>query len=332
MPTSESHGRTPRTPEDRGLRLVWWLPPLVGAAVGLALRLIYSGDAGQAFNAMMGSFAILTPIIVGSVTVLIADVYGRRSWGYYFGVAALANMLFILSTLAIFIEGLICAIIAVPLFGVIGGLAGLATGALCRFTRWMRTTVYSIALLPLMLGGFEHRIPLPAAVDTVVGTRFVAAPPEQIWPHLLDTPRIAPNEIGSAWMYRIGVPLPLTATTESRDGVLIRHVEMGKGVRFDQVSTDWDSGTRVKWMYRFAADSFPPGALDDHVRIGGLYFDLLETEYAIESAATGARVTATMRYRVSTHFNWYAKPVARFLIGNFQERALELYARRAEGG
>ena len=333
MPPSESRGNEQPTLEPRGdTARAWWIPPLAGAAFGVALRVVYSGDGDQAFNVMLGSFAILAPVAVGAVTILIAEIYARRSWGYYFGVAALANMLFILGTLVILIEGLICAIIAMPLFGLVGGIAGLATGAVCRFTRWARTAVYSVAVLPLVLGGFEHRIPLPVTVDDVATTRVVAAAPEQIWPHLLDTPNIEPREIGGAWMYRIGVPLPLTATTERRGDELVRHIAMGKGVRFDQIATDWENGRRVKWTYRFAPDSFPPGALDDHVRIGGYYFDVLDTEYGIEPTDEGARMTATMRYRVSTHFNWYARPVARFLVGNFQQTALEFYARRAEQG
>ena len=62
-----------------------------------------------------------------------------------------------------------------------------------------------------------------------------------------------------------------------RDGEHLRHITMGKGVRFDQVATEWRENERVSWRYRFAEDSFPPGALDDHVRIGGEYFDLGET-------------------------------------------------------
>lgn len=36
------------------------------------------------------------------------------------------------------------------------------------------------------------------------------------------------------------------------------------------------------------------------------------------------------RYRVSTMFNWYAQPIARWLIGNFADVILGFYAGRAE--
>jgi hypothetical protein len=143
---------------------------------------------------------------------------------------------------------------------------------------------------------------------------------------------IRPDEIGEGWMYRIGVPLPESALAgEGESGELWRHIRMGKGIQFYQVSTDWEVCRRVRWSYRFRPDSFPPRALDDHVRIGGEYFDVIDTEYSLQpgrDATTTLRVA--MSYRVSTRFNWYARPIAALLVGNFEETALRFYARRAE--
>jgi hypothetical protein len=158
---------------------------------------------------------------------------------------------------------------------------------------------------------------------------FVAALPEHIWRELVNTPGIKREEVGAAWMYRIGVPVPEAGSGEVRDGEHLRHITMGKGIRFDQVATEWRPNERVTWRYRFAENSFPAGALDDHVRIGGHYFDLGDTTYSLTLAGAGTRLSVRMRYRVSTPFNWYAGPVADFLVGDFAERILEFYARRA---
>ena len=105
---------------------------------------------------------------------------------------------------------------------------------------------------------------------------------------------------------------------------------MGKGIHFDQVAADWEPNRRVRWLYQFSTDSFPAGALDDHVRIGGAYFDILDTEYTLHPVDGGTELRSRMSYRVSTSFNWYATPIAKFLISNFEETALRFYARRAE--
>jgi hypothetical protein len=131
-------------------------------------------------------------------------------------------------------------------------------------------------------------------------------------------------------MYRIGVPLPLSAVTVLADGTQVRHIMMGKGIRFDQIAADWQPNRRIRWTYRFANDSFPAGALDDHVRIGGRYFDVIDTEYVLRKLNAGTELRVTMRYRVSTAFNWYTQRIADFLVGNFEEAALQFYAIRAE--
>src|SRR5579863_9675573 len=108
----------------KSLRTYWWWPLAAGVAYGVSIRLIFSGEAGGPYNAMMSSFTLLVPVLVGAVTILAAERTARRSWSYYFWAAAAANVLFVIGTLALTIEGLICCILAVPLFAVLGGIGG----------------------------------------------------------------------------------------------------------------------------------------------------------------------------------------------------------------
>lgn len=311
-------------------RMGWTAPLACGALVGIGIRLLYWGKSGQAFDPMMRSFVLLVPVLVGAVAVYLAERVRRRSWWYYFGVGAGANALFVLGTFIIMIEGLICVILAAPLFALLGGFAGLAMGAVCRWTRWPRRTIYGVAALPLLLGALEQQLPLPQDIHSVERAHVVSAPAERIWQQLTVAENIQSNEIGGAWMYRIGVPLPESAVTELVDGETVRHITMGKGIHFDQVAADWKPNERVVWLYRFSRDSFPPRALDDHVRIGEAHFDVLDTEYTLRKVSTGTELRVRMRYRVSTSFNWYARPLAELLIGNFEQAALRFYAHRAE--
>ena len=314
------------------LRPRWWWPLLAGVLFGLILRMVYSGEPGDMFETMSGSFALLAPIAVSAVTVYVAELRARRTWAYYFWMGALANVLFVVGTFLIHIEGLICVILAAPLFSIIGGVAGLIVGAVFRWTRWMRRATYCFALLPVVLGTYEHYLPLPQNIHTVERTITVAAPRADVWDQLMTAPAIQPAEIDDGLMYRIGVPLPESALAgETDEGSLVRRIRMGKGIQFDQIATEWEVCRRVRWRYHFTPDSFPPRALDDHVRIGGEYFDVLDTEYSLEPGRNG---TTTLRvsisYRVSTRYNWYAQPVAELFVGNFEETALRFYAHRAE--
>jgi hypothetical protein len=319
----------PRT--GRRLPYSGWWAIAGGAFAGLVLRLIYWGSPGDVFAAMMGSFIYGAPLLVGVVTVYLAERIEPRSWVYHLFAPMLATALFVTGTLLLLVEGWICAILIIPLFAVFGGFAGLLMGLICRLTRWpRRSIVSSFALLPLLGGAFENDLPAPDSERVQQREVFIAADPAQVWRQLADVRDIRPDEVDSAWMYRIGVPLPSAGAGEFAGGEHLRHVTMGKGIHFDQVATEWRENESVTWRYRFAPDSFPPRALDDHVRIGGQYFDLGDSTYTLIARDGGTLLSLRMRYRVSTHFNWYAGRVADFLVGDFGDVILRFYAERAE--
>lgn len=308
----------------------WW-PAVIGALCGVALRLIFAGMPGLQWSAMNPEFLLLAPFAVGAVTVYLAERSERRSYRYYIVAGMLSNVLFVLGTMLILIEGLICAVLIVPLFAACGALGAVIMGAICRRTNWPKAPIIlAIVSLPFVLGAI-----LPGgAGDPYIGvierTVIVNAAPAAIWRELHDTRAIRPSEVEHGWMYRIGVPTPEFGVTRMTAEGPVRDVRMGKGIYFSQHAVQWELNRHVRWTYRFSDDSFPPGAMDDHVRIGGHYFDVIDSEYTLTPVdAQSTAMKVRMRYRVSTRFNWYAKVIAQGLIGNFEEVILGFYARRA---
>jgi hypothetical protein len=308
-----------------------WYPMLAGMLVGLALRAAFNGQSeDDILSPMNFAFISCAPFAVGAVTVYFAERTARRSWGYYAMVGMGANMFFVIGTMLVLLEGLICAVIIFPMFALYGALGALLMGALCRATNWPKPAACGFAVLPFV---FAAIVPSGAA-ETWIGTSertvLVQAAPPAVWHQLLHTSRIAPSELDRAWLYRIGVPLPESGLTRVVGSTLERDITMGKAIHFTQVATDWRANSYVKWQYRFGADSFPPKALDDHVRIGGKYFDLINTVYTLTPKGNATELTISMTYRVSTEFNWYAKRVAGLLFSNFEEVILDFYAQRAQ--
>jgi hypothetical protein len=320
----------PPSADKRLLPFSKWWPLMMGALTGVALRLVFSGKAGSPYSAMMNSFVLLVPLLVGAVTVYVAERQRRRSWQYYAWAPVAANALFVLGTMVIMIEGLVCAILIVPLFGVVGAIGGLIMGAICRKTDWPRHALYSLAVLPFIAGGFEQHVPLPDRERAVEHVRIVNASPADIWRQIENARDIVPAEVEQAWVYRIGVPIPKAGVSERTAEGMVRHITMGRGIHFDQVAVDWQPNRHVRWVNRFTEDSFPPDTLDEHVKIGGRYFGIGDTDYTLKSLGQATELRMTVRYRVSTSFNWYTGPVAEILIGNFEDVILGFYARRAE--
>ena len=306
--------------------------PFIGGAVfGVLLRMIFSGSPGEAWAAMAGAFVFLVPFAVGAITVFIAERRERRSWGYYAFAGFLSNVLFVCGTLLIMIEGLICAIVIVPLLGLLGMIGGLVMGLVCRLTNWPKQLTYCIAALPLVVGGVEPADHLPVRVQTIERTLEIAAPREVVWAQLFDVHDIRPHEFEDSIAHRIGVPHPVSARGNDPTSPGVRHVTMGKGVHFDQVEIERRELELVRWRQQFYPDSFPPNAFDQHVVMGGDYFDIEEVAYALADRGPDTALTVRVRYRVSTRFNWYADTVARIVLGNLETMVLGIYRTRAEG-
>jgi uncharacterized protein YndB with AHSA1/START domain len=301
---------------------------------GLVLRFLFFGEPGSSWSAMAGAFIYTAPILVGAVTVYVAERQQRRSWGYYIWAPFLANCLFVLGTLLIMIEGLICAIIIIPFFAAVGALGGLAMGTVCRITNWPKQTLSALAILPLALGFSGDLLPTPQEFSRIERSIVIAAPPDLVWQQLAQADHIASSDFKGTWAARIGVPMPMAGVIEMRPGEsptgYVRRSEWQKSVHFEGLITDWQPSKLMRWTYRFSPDSFPPQALDDHVMIGGHYFDLIDTSFRLAPTRDGTRLTISANYRVSTQFNFYAEPVAEFLLGNMLDTATHFYQTRSE--
>lgn len=311
-----------------------WLPFLLGGAYGFLLRLLFSGDgfplALKGTSVMTASFALGVPFAVGAITVYLAQRVQDRSWMFYFFAPWLAVSLFVGGTAVALIEGSICIAMALPLFLIMGSLGGMVMGFICRTVENSGRTLYSIAALPLLLAAAEHLYTPQDGFATIERQVQIAAPVERVW-QLINYPTdIQPEELAGGLAYRIGVPYPIEARTlEPRVGGM-RKLIWQRGISFDEQITDWQEQRYIAWTYHFRPDSFPPGSMDDHVRIGGEYFDLKDTSYRLTPNEGGTRLEVRVTFRATTAFNWYAIPVARFMIGDTAETILGFYQHRAE--
>lgn len=332
--------RGPNLPPDvpgikdywRALPMLKHYPVLAGALAGVLLRLVFSGSGGSRWSPMVGAFIFVVPIFVGMLTVYLAERQQRRSWTYYFMAPLLATGLFVAGTLALLIEGWICAIVIIPMFALLGGLGGIVMGLLCRLTNWPGPPLQCAAAMPLVLASLGPLIPTPTETGMIERSIVVQAPAPVVWLNINDLRDIRPEEMTGALALRIGVPIPMSGVTRETAHGRVRESRWGRQVHFDEIIQDWQPDRYLRWTYRFSPDSFPRKALDDHVVIGGHYFDVLDTSFSLQpiSDGTSTLVTTRVHYRISTQFNFYADWVAQILLGNLSEVGLRLYKVRSE--
>lgn len=307
-----------------------------GAIYGLLMRLTFGmhllglpAVAGYASGAMLNSFLFLVPALIGALTVF-RTPETQRSWGRAMILPWLPTLLFVAGTAVLLIEGSICIIMALPIFLFMASFGGFIMWMVLRFFVPSRTTVGALLLLPLATGAVERHMPLPPAIQVSDASVHIRATPAAIWQLINRATAISPSEMDDGWAFRIGVPHPIEAVTVDAGNGRVRKLRWEQGVHFDEPILDWDENRYIRWRYEFAPDSIPPGALDEHVTIGGRYFDLIDTSYRLDPEGDGTRLSIHVSYRVSTGFNWYAARLARLLVDNSAQTILAFYQHRGE--
>lgn len=77
--------------------------------------------------------------------------------------------------------------------------------------------------------------------------------------------------------------------------------------------------------------SIPPKALDEHVLVGGKYFDVLEGKYVIEKINDNKTLLhLTSQFRLSTRFNFYSGLWSKLIMKDIQENILNIIKSRSE--
>ena len=245
----------------------------------------------------------------------------------------IAIFLFVFIAGALLREGIICIIMAIPIFAVLAILGAIFGAILSSSSKNGPHVLYGFTLiLPLALGSMETQVPASSMVQIIEQEILIKASPELVWQYINNPLDIKPKELESGFAYRIGVPFPVQARTLEEKVGGRRELIWQRGVHFEERITAWEANRHIAWTYQFAADSFPPGSLDEHIVIGGKYFNLEDTSYTLTPVATGTRLRIKVTTRVSTNFNWYANLWAKFLVEDTATSILNFYKNRAETG
>jgi hypothetical protein len=152
-----------------------------------------------------------------------------------------------------------------------------------------------------------------------------------VWRNIERVSKISPSELPRSWNRSIGFPRPIEATLSNEGVGGIRHATFAGNVLFIETIDAWAPQRRLAFSIRADTTSIPPSTLDQHVTIGGSYFDVLHGEYILEPQADGAtRLRLISRHRLSTDFNWYAQLWTDAVMRDVQRSILYVVQRRCE--
>ncbi len=312
-------------------------PFLVAIGLGLLFallsRYLFSDELGnRAGNLLTVSFLLGVPIALGAITAHFIPVekFGWRM----FGAPGLTVLLFIISAFIFHLEGLICLIIIGPIFFVLASLGAwlyqiIADQLPPRRDKTLVVTAF--ALLPFLAIGIENRFDNPDDFRRVENTIEINAPAAVVWQHIIRVAPIRAADLGHSFIDDMGFPRPVEATL-TREGVGgVRHATFERGVEFIETVDDWQPLKQLSFSIVPNTATIPPTTFDEHVIVGGRFFDVLRGTYELRSAGPGRTLLVLhSQQRLSTHLNWYAGLWTSWVMHEIQGRILTVLKRRCE--
>jgi hypothetical protein len=308
----------------------------LGAVYGLLARFVFGLHTSRStvFAVMSLSFVFGVPIALGFLTVWVAESQGDLGWWRRILLPWVATLTFLGGCLLLLWEGVICVILMLPealVLSSLGGILAWLMRLLVRKNRSKASCVAVVALLPFAAAPIEHLRKAASEIRTVNTQIDIRADPHTVWEQIRSVPRIREDEQFFDLTHLMGFPRPLEARLVGRGVGAVRHATFEKGVLFIETITAWKENERLAFSIHADTDHIPPTTFDDHVRVGGPYFDVLEGTYWLEPLGPHlVRLHLLSRQRLSTRFNFYSRLWTEYLMADLQRYILTIIKRRCE--
>jgi hypothetical protein len=307
----------------------------VGCVYGLAIRFAAkSFPASQLFQVMTIGFILFVPFAIGFTTIFWIERRRNQPIWVWFLLPWIPLAASEVVTMLVLWEGAICVVMFTPIAAIAASVGGAAAGLIARYTRSRRSkdvTLVTVVFLPLLISAVEPQFLSQRELRNVESVIDIQAPPATVWKNIERVPRIRPTELQSSWSHAIGFPNPVEATLSEEAVGGVRHATFEGGVLFIETVDVWERGRRLSFSISAQTDQIPNTTLDEHVTVGGRFFDVLHGEYDLEPLASGGtRLHLLSRHRVSTDFNWYAHLWTDAVMSDLQRRILFVVKDRSE--
>jgi hypothetical protein len=327
------NGPLPDAENDLPKRWLYAGCAVIGGIYGLSLRVLAAWH-GDVFRVMSIGFIFFMPFALGCLAVYIAEVKrAQRVWTWIW-LPWLSVLAALGGTLLALLEGVICIVMFLPIGLLLGSLGGVVGGLAARFVRSRRrqtVTLACILVLPFLTGPWEKHVFYAWEARQVENVIDIQAPPEVVWRNIERVRAIRSGELPRSWAHAIGFPDPIEATLSHPGVGGVRNASFAGNLVFIETIDVWEPGRRLGFTIAAETDKIPATTLDEHVRIGGEYFDVLRGEYRLEPLTKNVtRLHLSSQHRLSTDFNWYAHLWTDAVMSDLQKRILHVVQQRCQ--
>jgi hypothetical protein len=306
-----------------------WKGFFYGVAYGLGTRGIFALEPSSGLMTM--SFMFIVPFVMGIIT---AYHYRKvkSTWGIITLVMPIYTILGMIISLVLFgYEGLICAIMAVPIFAFWAMLGGFIGVRVFRRQNNDKVLISFFAILPFLVAPIENQLGLTEKIFTEETSIEINANVQTVWQNITRVKEITEKENSNSLFQLMGFPRPIKAELDTIAVGGVRKAIFDRGLFFTETVTEVVPEKILAFNIEADPNSIPPTALDEHVMVGGKYFDVLEGRYRIENTGNNKLILhLTSKFRLSTRFNFYSGLWSRIIMRDIQKNILRIVKTRSE--
>ncbi|MEO5674768.1 MAG: hypothetical protein ABIQ74_08980 [Chitinophagales bacterium] len=285
------------------------------------------------YTVMSVTFLCLLPSGAGALTIYFSSIRNVESFAYRFFMPWIPIFAFFIITVAIAIEGWACWIMVLPVFLLAASIGGLIAGylRLRKYKSAQRLHVSVILLLPLILSPLEQLIKIVPGKFEAYTSIVIHSSKEKIWSNVTRVREIEPGQNKAGFAQFMEFPQPIKAELNYEGVGATREAIFSHGLIFHEKV--WEYQKEKKMMFSITAYPYeiPSTTMDEHITIGGNYFDVLDGAYELEEIYPSIyRLHLSSHFTLSTTFNFYASWWARWIMKDIQNNILQLIKVRAE--
>jgi hypothetical protein len=318
-------------PKQRRWLLLLGIPVLYA----LVMWLLFDMNPFQDFAPVMSiGFLFGVPFEIGYLIIFFSPIRLVKDIRYRIFIPWVPVLLFLLLTIVFRLEGIACWIMILPLFLILTTLGGLLAGRhiLRRHNRPDNLRISLVLLFPFLVVPLEQLIPDSATrykADTQIDIHASAS---RIWSNVVRVRTITEEEDHGRLTKLLGFPRPIRAELDYAGVGGSRKAIFSKGLIFEEVVKEYSDEERMCFSIDADPHAIPATTMDQHIVVGGRYFDVLDGTYELKPLPGGVyRLNLYSHFTLKTRFNFYASWWAGWIMKDIQNNILQVIKARCEG-
>ena len=303
----------------------------IASLYGISLRLLFA-SFGDAMAIMSNTFFFIVPFLIGYLTILFLPYREKHTSTGAFFKPSLTCLAILGITIFFRMEGVICWVMAFPIFAILAGFGGLFAfkrkrrRAFKKF-EWdfekddkEKTGKLNISLLffiPLFAGLVEGNHTSTFENLTVEKQIVISASPNVVWSALT-----APHQATGQSRHRtlcslLGFPRHLTTNLDIVAVGGRRIATYEKGLTFLETISQLEPNRRLEVSITTDPSKISKAIMDEHIVIGGEHIRMQADTYTLQPLPDcKTRLSLVSRFSINTPFNWYASLWAKWLMSD----------------